>query len=67
MELYNRPATEFVAGFIGAPSMNFLDVAPAEGEPAHGDAALGAAPAGTVRLGIRPEHILAAAAGRRRS
>ncbi len=58
MELYNRPATEFVAGFIGAPSMNFLDVPPADGEPGHGDAALGAAPAGTVRLGIRPEHIL---------
>jgi ABC-type sugar transport system ATPase subunit len=58
MELYNRPATEFVAGFIGAPSMNFLDVPLADGKPGHGDAALGAAPAGTVRLGIRPEHIL---------
>ncbi|MGZ9810281.1 ABC transporter ATP-binding protein [Pseudoroseicyclus sp. H15] len=25
-ELYKRPATRFVAGFIGAPSMNFIDV-----------------------------------------
>ncbi len=26
MELYHRPENRFVAGFIGAPSMNFLDV-----------------------------------------
>ncbi|MEM1429265.1 MAG: sn-glycerol-3-phosphate ABC transporter ATP-binding protein UgpC [Pseudomonadota bacterium] len=26
MELYHRPESLFVAGFIGAPSMNFLDV-----------------------------------------
>ena len=26
MELYHRPANLFVAGFIGAPSMNFIDV-----------------------------------------
>lgn len=26
MELYHEPATKFVAGFIGAPSMNFLNV-----------------------------------------
>ncbi len=25
MELYNNPANKFVAGFIGSPSMNFLD------------------------------------------
>src|SRR5687768_11888455 len=25
-ELYDRPANKFVAGFIGSPSMNFLDV-----------------------------------------
>ena len=25
-ELYNRPATKFVAGFLGTPSINFLDV-----------------------------------------
>ena len=27
MELYHRPANLFVAGFLGAPSMNFLEVA----------------------------------------
>jgi ABC-type sugar transport system ATPase subunit len=58
MDLYNRPATEFVAGFIGAPSMNFLDVPLLEGGLQYRNAALGSAPAGTVRLGIRPEHIL---------
>ncbi|MEA3287511.1 MAG: ATP-binding cassette domain-containing protein, partial [Candidatus Marinimicrobia bacterium] len=26
LELYTRPANKFVAGFIGSPSMNFLDV-----------------------------------------
>ncbi|MCX7644367.1 MAG: sn-glycerol-3-phosphate ABC transporter ATP-binding protein UgpC [Rhodobacteraceae bacterium] len=65
MELYHRPATEFVAGFIGAPSMNFLDVRAEAGRLVHGGAPLGrlcAAP-GAVRLGIRPEHIGLAAPG----
>ena len=31
-ELYHRPATRFVAGFIGSPAMNFLP-ARVEGEP----------------------------------
>jgi len=44
MELYNRPANTFVAGFIGSPQMNFI---PAE--------RLGESGAKTV--GIRPEHI----------
>ncbi|MDQ0458016.1 ABC transporter ATP-binding protein [Rhizobium paknamense] len=26
MDIYERPATRFVAGFVGAPAMNFLDV-----------------------------------------
>ena len=26
LEVYGRPANKFVAGFIGAPTMNFLDV-----------------------------------------
>jgi multiple sugar transport system ATP-binding protein len=26
LELYNRPANHFVAGFIGSPAMNFVDV-----------------------------------------
>jgi ABC-type sugar transport system ATPase subunit len=64
MELYHRPATEFVAGFIGAPSMNFLDVQAEDGSLAYGGTGLPIAPAaGAVRLGIRPEHIGIAAEG----
>jgi len=44
MELYNDPANRFVAGFLGAPAMNFLDA------PAHGFAQ-------AVVLGVRPEHL----------
>ncbi len=59
MELYHRPATEFVAGFIGAPSMNFLDVQVDGGRITHADQPLGqlAAAQGARRLGIRPEHL----------
>ena len=28
LELFNRPANEFVAGFLGAPKMNFFDETP---------------------------------------
>jgi len=44
MDLYNRPASLFVAGFIGSPRMNFFDGPNAE--------ALG----GGI-VGIRPEHL----------
>jgi multiple sugar transport system ATP-binding protein len=44
MELYNSPANEFVAGFIGSPKMNFIDAARV-GEPQ------------AKTLGVRPEHI----------
>ena len=44
MELYEQPASEFVAGFIGSPRMNFL-----KGEVAKEK--------GAATLGIRPEHI----------
>ena len=44
MELYHDPASQFVAGFIGSPRMNFIggDVAAAHGAE---------------MFGIRPEHI----------
>ncbi len=58
MELYHRPASEFVAGFIGAPSMNFLVTELHDGQVMVAGAALGAAPPGTVKLGIRPEHLV---------
>ncbi len=46
--VYNRPATTFVASFIGSPPMNLLRQAP---NAAHGG------PPGAI-LGIRPEHLL---------
>jgi ABC-type sugar transport system ATPase subunit len=57
MQLYNHPATEFVAGFIGAPAMNFLPVDIKDGQAVVEGVALGSAPVETVKLGIRPEHI----------
>ncbi|MBA4326082.1 MAG: ABC transporter ATP-binding protein [Rhodobacter sp.] len=63
MELYNRPASEFVAGFIGAPAMNFLTGDLREGQLVVGGVTLGPAPAGTVKLGIRPEHLVLRPAG----
>ncbi|SMC99925.1 sn-glycerol-3-phosphate ABC transporter ATP-binding protein UgpC [Rhizobium sp. RU36D] len=70
LELYNEPANRFVAGFIGAPHMNFLN-----GSVASGDAGTavvefagghrlsvplkgGSVQSGTrVVVGIRPQHI----------
>jgi ABC-type sugar transport system ATPase subunit len=64
MDLYHHPASAFVAGFIGAPSMNFLAMAAQGGRIAAEGAVLAAAAApGAVRLGIRPEHVGLAAAG----
>ncbi|GAA6177258.1 ABC transporter ATP-binding protein [Sulfitobacter pacificus] len=51
MELYNNPANQFVAGFLGSPAMNFLKKAP-----------LNIPEGGT--LGIRPEHLRIATDGR---
>jgi multiple sugar transport system ATP-binding protein len=63
-EVYQRPANLFVAGFLGAPAMNFIRGAlDADGRFCAGPLALdmsaaGAAPgAGAAVLGIRPEHI----------
>ncbi len=44
MELYNRPANLFVAGFIGSPKMNLIE-----------GSRLGRADPATI--GVRPEHI----------
>ncbi|SEV83327.1 ABC transporter ATP-binding protein [Natrinema salifodinae] len=61
---YNEPANRFVAGFIGSPSMNFVDGELAAGGLAteHFDLAfdvdgLSAAPGDAVTLGVRPEDI----------
>jgi multiple sugar transport system ATP-binding protein len=44
LALYNKPATLFVAGFIGSPQMNFLGGAFAQER-------------GAATVGIRPEHL----------
>ena len=51
MELYNNPANQFVAGFLGSPAMNFLKQAPLQ-IPVNGT------------LGIRPEHLKLVKSGR---
>jgi multiple sugar transport system ATP-binding protein len=57
--VYSQPANEFVAGFIGSPSMNFLDCTVSSGVVETTAFSLDA-PAGSedaVTLGIRPESI----------
>lgn len=60
LDLYNSPANKFVAGFIGAPQMNFLNGALAGGSLKL-DCGLTRASAypdtGPVTAGIRPERI----------
>jgi multiple sugar transport system ATP-binding protein len=72
LDLYERPATRYVAGFLGSPSMNFIDatltaqdgggmtvrVAGADLPlPAARTERLGAYLDRPVTLGVRPEHI----------
>jgi multiple sugar transport system ATP-binding protein len=45
MDVYHRPASRFVAGFVGSPSMNFIDVARA---PSDGTTVRVRLPDGTV-------------------
>ncbi|MFC6872407.1 ABC transporter ATP-binding protein [Halobellus marinus] len=72
-EVYNHPANEFVAGFIGSPSMNFMStnyekrdgsatLVSTDGKTEYplDDAIVGEidiAPGDKVRLGIRPEDL----------
>ena len=67
MEIFERPADTYVAGFIGSPSMNFLPATITEDAKAAtlSDGNIIALPTGQyathpgqkVTLGIRPEHI----------
>ena len=62
LELYDHPANRFVAGFIGSPSMNFIEgVVEPEGFRDRGGALWplppGAAPGRPAVYGIRPEHL----------
>jgi sn-glycerol 3-phosphate transport system ATP-binding protein len=63
-EVYARPATRFVAKFIGSPSMNILPATLAGGIVSFGSnrtLVIGGAPrpaSGAVDLGFRPEHAI---------
>ncbi|NIZ09914.1 sn-glycerol-3-phosphate ABC transporter ATP-binding protein UgpC [Pseudooceanicola sp. HF7] len=59
LDLYRRPASVFVAGFLGAPAMNLLD-AHVDGGALHvGDVQIlqGVAAQGPVIAGLRPEDV----------
>jgi multiple sugar transport system ATP-binding protein len=60
-EVYQNPANEFVAGFVGEPAMNFFDVDVSAGDPhifpsdpVMIDRCL---PDSTVTFGVRPENV----------
>jgi len=71
MDVYDRPASVFVAGFIGSPAMNFLAAKVGQDRKSVDLAGTGAngaislplalatsAPVGSaVALGVRPEHL----------
>jgi multiple sugar transport system ATP-binding protein len=74
LELYDRPANLFVAGFIGSPAMNFLPgtlrrsaelarVEFGDGTRLDAPANAGGADGQPVIMGIRPEHLTLAATG----
>ena len=70
LELYDRPANLFVAGFIGSPGMNFLDATYENGGVKLKDgtivplsAPLSVANGAKVTLGIRPEHVVMSSDG----
>jgi sn-glycerol 3-phosphate transport system ATP-binding protein len=54
LELYERPATTFVATFIGSPSMNLMKLGQSAGWVLSSDVQL---PPGAATIGIRPEDI----------
>ncbi|HVJ00286.1 MAG TPA: sn-glycerol-3-phosphate ABC transporter ATP-binding protein UgpC [Sphingomonas sp.] len=76
-DLYDRPATRFVAGFIGTPRMNFIAATLreagsdrsvlelADGAPLEAPPLTGIAPGAPVTVGIRPEHVADAGANAR--
>ncbi len=71
-ELYDRPQNKFVAGFIGSPSMNFLDVTVQQGDggiyattpgfrmrvPDEKANSLKGFIGQTLTMGVRPEHLV---------
>ena len=76
MDVYDRPASIFVAGFIGSPAMNFLAAKVGQGGNSVDLAGTGdvpfnlalsprtsAQPGTAVALGLRPEHLVPAENG----
>ncbi len=72
MDVYDNPASIFVAGFIGSPAMNFLPGIVKNAQLALGDGVEIALPEALSRtatendaitLGVRPEHVAVAATG----
>ena len=70
LDLYNKPANKFVAGFIGSPQMNFVPVTVASVDGANislrlpgGETTVVSRPGAAVTsgtalvLGVRPEHV----------
>ena len=60
LDLYQRPANEFVAGFLGAPRINLIARPGAAASAAHRalwDALAGDRSAGAERVGLRGEHL----------
>ena len=62
--MYDHPNNVFVAGFIGSPAMNLLELKTTDGGVKFGDAtvpvprtAIGEASAGTITVGVRPEDL----------
>ncbi|QCQ92990.1 ABC transporter ATP-binding protein [Rhodococcus sp. SGAir0479] len=63
-ELYSRPVNQFVAGFMGSPSMNMLTLPVTDAGVVLGETVVPVSretiaeiPEGRVVLGIRPEHL----------
>jgi ABC-type sugar transport system ATPase subunit len=57
-EIYNRPRTLFVAGFVGSPPMNLIEGTVADGRFRAGPLSLAAAaPPGPAILGVRPQDL----------
>ena len=65
MDLYNDPASRFVAGFIGSPAMNFIEAQVEDTAIRLGEGVFLPRPEwvrqnGKVIVGVRPEHFVAA-------
>ena len=61
LEVYETPRTLFAAQFIGSPSMNIVDAQIMQGDVMLAGQSLGTVGGadGAVKLGIRPEHLIA--------